>query len=69
MELVHDRTGRVVAVFDSHCGLKGSDRGLTVNVQHGERFQLLVLVTAITLCEKTRRRNAAASSAAASSAS
>jgi hypothetical protein len=71
LELVHDRTGAVAAVFSSHCGLKGSDRVLTFdnNACHGERFQLLVLMTCITLAEKTRRRNEAAAAGAASSAS
>ncbi|CAI7654449.1 unnamed protein product [Penicillium pancosmium] len=54
-----------------HCGLKGSDRVLTFdnNACYGERFQLLVLMTCITLAEKTRRRNEAAAAGAASSAS
>ncbi|KAJ5761455.1 C6 zinc finger domain protein [Penicillium manginii] len=69
LELVHDRTGAVEAVFASHCGLKGSDHVLTINACHDHRFQLLVLMTCITLAEKTRRRNEAAAAGAASSAS
>lgn len=69
LELVHDRSGSVVAVFASHCGLKGSDHVLTINVHQGEQFQLLVLMTCVTLAEKTRRRNEAAAAGAASSAS
>ncbi|KAJ5979871.1 C6 zinc finger domain protein [Penicillium waksmanii] len=69
LDLVHDRTGAVAAVFASHCGFKGSDHVLTINACHGERFQLLVLMTCITLAEKTRRRNEAAAAGAASSAS
>lgn len=69
LELVHDRTGGVAAVFAGHCGLKGSNHVLTINACHGEQFQLLVLMTCITLAEKTRRRNEAAAAGAASGAS
>jgi len=69
LELVHDRAGTVVAVFDSHCGFKSSDHVLTINTPVDERFHLLVVMTCITLVEKRKRTEDASAAAAGSSAS
>lgn len=55
LKLVDDATQHVVAIFSAD-GLSMSKTGqLDVYVNYGERFQLMVLISALALHEKQRR--------------
>ena len=74
MELIHDRTGDVAAVFANYSAIfpsttEDESRGqvLEVRLDIGESFHILVLVTCLALYEQMRRRNSNSSNSAGAS--
>ncbi|KAJ5227283.1 uncharacterized protein N7469_007289 [Penicillium citrinum] len=71
MELIHDRTGDVVAIFANYSAVypptteeESEGQVLEVRMDIGESFHLMVLVTCLALYEQMRRRNNSAASGA-----
>ncbi|KAI3093190.1 hypothetical protein CBS147333_10118 [Penicillium roqueforti] len=69
MELIHDRTGDIAAVFANYSALypptsrnESDGQVLEVKLDLGENFLFFVLVTCLALYEQMRRRNNTAAS-------